>query len=235
MASQPASGDPQHLLAATRDLTRRVRREQRGAWFPLLVFALVTFAAIPFDRYGHRHPAHCATLRNGQYICTAYSPLVLWYWPVALVLGYLAISWFYVRLGRRRGVGTQVQPYLIVGVLLAALSTVWAVWSSSHPAFLAETLHPGSGQPTDVLHRLAGPAGAIGLALLLLAWIERSWALSVITVGYLIVIVAMVDLGRITHPSVWAFLPHLLVDGGVLLLGGTLLALTQRPQGRPSA
>jgi hypothetical protein len=230
----PATGDPQHLLATTRELTRHVRHLQRGGWFPLLVFTAVTFAAIAFDRYGRHAAAHCTSLQGGGYVCAGYSPLTLWYWPVALLLAYVAISGFYLHQARLRGVGTRVQPYVLVGVLLALLATAWALWSTAHLGFLAESLHLGYSQPTDFLNRIASPAGAIGLALLLLAWIERSWLLLAITAVYLIIVVATIRLGGITHPTPWAFLPHVLLEGGVLLLGGAALALTQRPRG-PSA
>jgi hypothetical protein len=93
-----------------------------------------------------------------------------------------------------------------------------------------------SSQPATFLDRIASPAGAIGLALLLLAWIERSWLLLVLTAVYLIVTTSTVGIGaRFTHPSPWAFLPHLLLDGAVLLVGGIILALIQRAQGRSTA
>jgi hypothetical protein len=231
----PATDDPQQLLAVARELTRRVRREQRGGWFPLLAFAVATFLAIPFDRYGHHLTTHCTSLRNGGYICTGYSPLSLWYWPVAVFLAYVAISWFYLRHARQRGVGTRVQPYVGAGVLLVVVVTAWALWATAHPAFLAQSLHLGSSPPTHLLDRIARPAGAIGLALLLLAWIERSWLLFAVTAVYLIVVVSPIGAGRITHPSPWAFLPHVLLEGGVLLLGGAALALIQRARGRSAA
>ncbi len=229
-----ASDGPKDLLSATRHLTRRVRLTQRGAWFPLLVFAAVTLAAVPFYRYGHPH-RHCASPRRGGYVCTVQATLALWYWPVALVVGYAGISWFYLRRTRQRGVGNRVQPYVAFGVLLALVATAWALWADAHPAFLVETLHLGLSRPTVVLYRIASPAAAIGLALLVLARIERSWPLLGLTVVYSIVAVASVGVGRFTHPSVWAFLPHLLLDGGVLLVGGIVLALAQRSQGRASA
>ena len=46
--------DPRRLLSGTRELTRQVRKTQRATWFPLLVLALVTFAAIPFRYSPHR-------------------------------------------------------------------------------------------------------------------------------------------------------------------------------------
>src|SRR5439155_2323555 len=186
----PSRDDPQNLLSATRDLTRRVRLTQRGAWFPLLVFAAVTLTAIPFYRYGHPQ-RHCAST-GGGYVCSIHSALALWYWPVALLVAYVAISWCYLHRAHQRGVGTRVQPYVVVGAVLALLTTGWALWADAHPAFLAESLHLGSSQPTDLLYRIASPAGAIGLALLLLARIERSWLLLTLTVVYFIVTVAPV-------------------------------------------
>src|SRR5678816_4533797 len=176
----PARGDPRNLFFATRDLTERVRLAQRGAWFPLLVFSAATLAAIPFNRYGP-HPTHCGATHGGGSICAVQSALALWYWPIAIVAAYVAISWFYLRRSHHRGVGTRVQPYVAVGVALAALITVWAFWADAHPAFLADALNLQPGQPAQFLNRIASPAGAIGLALLLLAWIERSWPLLTVT------------------------------------------------------
>ena len=229
----PAAGDPQHLLTATRELTRRVRREQRGAWLPLLVFAAATLAASPFYRYGHA-ARHCSSVHGG-YVCTVYPTLALWYWPVALLLGYAGISWFYLHKARQRGVGTRAQPFVAFGVLLAVFATVWTVWAIDHPGFLAQSLHLGSSHPSYSLNRVASPAGVVGLALLLLAWIERSWLLLAITAGYLVVVVIPVFIGSITHPSPWAFLPHVLLESGVLLLGSVALARAQRGRGRPAA
>lgn len=243
MTAEPsaANSDPQQLLIAARDLTRRVRRQQRGGWFPLLVLAVATFAAIPFDRYGHHVVTHCTSLHQGRQVCAGYSAGALWYWPAALLLTYALISWFYVYRSRQRGVGTRVRPYVIVGVVLVALVTVWALWAPDHPTFLAQSLRLGSSPPTNILNRIASPAGAIGLALLLLAWIERSWLLLAITIAYLIVVVTAAGqhshhsastAAFLPHVSPWAFLPHVLLCGGVLLLGGVILALTQRTPGR---
>lgn len=231
----PAGDDARNLLSATRHLTRRVRLTQRGAWFPLLVFAAVTLGAAPFNRYGH-HPVHCTASPGGGHVCIAYSELALWYWPVALLAAYVAISWFYLHRAHRRGVGTRVQPFVVAGAVLALLTTAWALWVYAHPAFLAETLRIGSAQPATFLDRIASPAGAIGLALLLLAWIERSWPLLALTTVYLIVQTSTVGIGaHFSHPSPWAFLPHLLADCAVLLIGGIILGLIQQTRGRSTA
>jgi hypothetical protein len=95
-------------------------------------------------------------------------------------------------------------------------------------------LHVGHG--FDLVNRLASPGCAIGIALLVLAWAERNRALLAVTVGYLVTVVVPIDLGWVlTRPSPWVFLPHLVIDGGVLLLAGLGFAVAQRPAGRPGA
>ena len=71
MATETASpgDDPQRLLSSTRELTQRVRRDQRATWFPLLVFAVLTFASIPVRRYSGHH-LDCAAVPR---VCTVYS------------------------------------------------------------------------------------------------------------------------------------------------------------------
>ena len=41
--------------------------------------------------------------------------------------------------------------------------------------------------------------------------------------------------GSFRHPTPWAFLPHLLLTGGTLLLGGVIVALSQRDRGASPA
>ncbi|MFJ6617890.1 hypothetical protein ACIQOW_10020 [Kitasatospora sp. NPDC091335] len=214
----PPPSDPRHLLAMKRALVDRVRREQRGAWFPLLVFAAVRLGAAPVVRYGQgdHHPGGL--------------PPAMWYWPVALVLAYAAISWFYLRRARRLGLGTRVGPYLALGLVLVVLITVYVVWTAQHPGFLGD-LH-GPSPFALFFNTVVSPAGTIGLALLLLAWIERSWPLLAITCGYL---AAMLSSGTLPDPSPWGLLPGLLLDGGILLFGGLGLALLQRVRVRSAA
>ncbi|MFJ7274402.1 hypothetical protein [Kitasatospora sp. NPDC098663] len=214
--SVPPPGDPRSLLAMKRSLVHHVRREQRGGWFPLLVFAAVRFGAAPVVRYGQGD-------RVGDL------PPAMWYWPVALLLAYAAISWFYLRRSDRRGLGNRVGPYLALGVVLVVLITVYTAWTATHPGFLAD-LH-GASPVALFFNTVVSPAGTIGLALLLLARIERSWPLLAVTCGYLVV---MLSSGSRPDPSPWGF-PSLLLDGGVLLLGGIGLALLQRIQGRSAA
>src|SRR5262249_35841947 len=130
--------DPRRLLSSTRELTRRVRETQRATWFPLLVFAAVTFAAIPLYYSGHRLGT-CVAVAAGR-ICSAYHPAVLVYWPAALVLAYVAIAVFYILRSRARGVGTRVRPYVFAGIILALVMTGAALWTLRHPLAYAQGL-----------------------------------------------------------------------------------------------
>ena len=118
-------GPTRRLLAASRDLARRVRAAQRGAWFPLTLFGALTLLAIVVYRLGHRDLT-CRSVPLGRLtgrVCTVYTDAAFVYWPIALMLAYVAIIAFYVRRSSERGVGTPVRPYVVVGVVLALVLT----------------------------------------------------------------------------------------------------------------
>jgi hypothetical protein len=224
-------GDPREALSRARELVRRVRAAQRATWFPLLVLAAVTFAAIPVERYGGRHVGPCATILTPHgtgLACVAYSTSAFVYWPIALVLAYVAIARFYLYQSQLRGLGTRVRPYIVAGVILAVAATVAALWAAHRASFGGYDvlgLHVRA-RPT-LIGRLASPACAIGLGLLVLAWAERNLALLVFTLGYLVIVLAPVTFGWVVTPP-WAYVPHLVIPGGVLLLGAAGFGLAQR-------
>lgn len=220
--------DPHRLLSSARELTQRVRRAQRATWFPLPVFAAVTFAAIPVSRYGGHHPETCAAVQGGK-ICTVYSTASFVYWPIALALAYVVIAAFYIHRSRARGVGTRVRPYVIAGIIIAALATGLSLWWVHNPP----TNLYGQLLGRSVLGRLISPGAAIGVALLVLAWAERNRALLLLTLGYLSVVLVPIRFGSALD-SPWHFLPALVIDGSVLLLGGIGFALAQRPSRLPA-
>jgi hypothetical protein len=218
--------DPRRLLSSTRELTRRVRKDQRATWFPLLVFAAVTFASIPAYRYGGRHLETCAGAFPGIRLCTIYSSAQFVYWPVALVLAYVAIAAFYLRRSRARGIETRVRPYAIAGIIIAVAVTGAALWLAHNPLAFGG---PNLMAPSRFARRLATPGTAIGLALLVLAWAERSRALLLATLAYLLVVLLPIGYIRSSGPvSLQTFLP-LVIHGSVLLLGGIGFAVAQRP------
>jgi hypothetical protein len=225
--------NPRAKLSRTRDLARRVRREQRANWFPLLVFALVTYFAIPVTRAGHAAGLHCravaVTGQPGARVCVAHNSAAYVYWPIALIAAYLLIAGFYVRTSRARGVGTRVRPYVITGLVLAVAIIAASIWAAHRVLAGGYDLLGWHVQGPE-LYRLIAPACAIGLALLVLAVIDRSPALFGVTLVYLVIAIGHIDLGRtIDQTSRWAFAPHLVIQGTVLLLASAGFALAQRP------
>jgi len=218
--------DPHRLLSNARELAQRVRKQQRATWFPLLVFAALTFASIPVRRYSGHH-LDCLAVPGGR-VCTVYSDADFVYWPVALVLAYVAIVTFYLRRSWARGVGTRVWPYAIAGIIVAVALTGVALWELHHPPVDQDLLGLG-GLP----YRLARPGAAIGLALLVLAWAERNRALLLLTLAYLAVVLVPITFGRVPFDPPWYSLPAV-SQGSVLLLGGIGFALAQRPLRSPA-
>src|SRR6266700_1053949 len=89
--------NPQAQLSLSRELTRWVRRERRATWFPLLVFSLVTFLAIPVTRAGHPTGLVCRGIAAGPpgaRVCVAHSSAAYVYWPIALITAYMLIAGF---------------------------------------------------------------------------------------------------------------------------------------------
>jgi hypothetical protein len=217
--------DPRQLLSSARELTRQVRRTQRATWFPLLVLAAVTFAAIPFRNSPHRLGT-CAATESAR-VCTAYPPALLVYWPTALVLAYAVIAAFYIRQSQARGVGTRVRPYVVAGIILALAMTGSLLWTLYHP--LAFTL-AGPG----LFPALHSYPFAIGLALVVLSWGERNEALLALALGYLAVVLVTATVGSVSGHTGLGYPVQLVIPGSVLLLGGIGFLLAQRP-GRRAA
>jgi hypothetical protein len=234
--SRPAGDDPRRLLSDVRELTGQVRRDQRLTHVALLVLAAVTFVAIPFDWLFMQvdcDGSGCVFARRGM----------LYYWPPALLIAYAVIAVHYVRAARARGLGARVLPYAITGAATALLLTVAysaaAAYFPTHPPF-------DGGPPPYwwiVLDRLMAPWGLIGLALLVLARIERNVALLLFTVGYLVLVLLALPTTEGVHLPDWAvpsFLsgtdayfrlsvtPPQLVIGATLLVAGLVFAKARR-------
>jgi hypothetical protein len=237
---EPAVDSPRQLLSAAHELIWHVRRAQRGAWFPLVLLGLVVLAATPVYRFGSHGHVSCGpvTVTHGPGVLggvsrtcfIAYGWPAFVYWLVALVLAYVVIAGFYVRQARRRGVGTRIRPYVIAGV--AALVVVAAFWPVQQ-----HLGHVQSGYPFDLAVHGLNPLLAIGVALFVLAWAERNWALLVFAAGYLAVtlLASFSDFPRkLLEEHGWVvttrtiFLPGLWLAGAALLLGGAGFAIAER-------
>lgn len=224
--SVSAGGDPRRLLSDVRALTRQVRADQRVTWFALTVLAAVTFVAIPVDWFGMRvdctADGACRFDRLGS----------LYFWPPALLLAYAGIAVAYGRIARSRGVGARIVPYAITGAVLTLIFTAaWIavrIYVADHPPALGAA--PTAGWIL-LLDRLVSPAGIIGLALLVLARLERNPALLGFTVAYLAIVLVPVTFGWQMHESVQAeFLPAQVISGTVLALGAAGFGLARRRQ-----
>jgi hypothetical protein len=223
-------------LSTTQQLTRRVRHAQRGTWFPLVLLGLVVVASAPFYRLG-RHVATCDPAlgaRGGVMIINKGTcvQVVGWpvgvYWIFAFVLAYVAIAAFYVFRARRRGVGARILPYVGSGIAAGLIFGIASAWT--HQLNLQGYI------PTGPVAVGLVPLISIGLALFVLARVERNWPLLAFASGYLVIALLACGMGsRILGLNVgsnlgpmWGFLPSLVVAGGVLLLGGAGFALAER-------
>jgi hypothetical protein len=224
------------VLSTTQQLTRRVRRAQRGTWFPLVLLGLVVVASAPFYRLG-RYVVPCDPAlgaRGGVQIIDggACVQVVGWpvgvYWILAFVLAYVAIAAFYVYRARSRGVGARVLPYVGAGIAAGLVFGISSAWS--------QQLNLLGYIPTGPVAVGLVPLISIGLPLFVLARVERNWPLLAFATGYLVVALLACGIGmRGLGPNVgtslgpmWSFLPGLVVAGGVLLLGGMGFALAER-------
>lgn len=196
-------------------------------WLPLLVLAVVTFGAIPASGWGPMVVSNCRAVDGGE-VCKVWEPVSQLYWLVALLLAYVVIAGGYRRVARGRGVDARVRPYVLTGVALAiVLFATLAAGAAGWMVPDSQLVDPSG--PVQVLFRLLTPLGGIGLALLVLAWLERHPALLLFAVGYLTVVLVPVNFGWGNHwGGRWQDAPMLIISGGVLLLGGAGFALAQR-------
>ncbi|MFK3984295.1 hypothetical protein ACI2K4_28470 [Micromonospora sp. NPDC050397] len=125
---------------------------------------------IPFDWVGMK--LHCMSDGGCQFARRG----VLYYWPPALLLAYAVIAVCYVRAARVRGLGARILPYVTTSAATTAVST--AAWVAA-ALYFPSHLVPMSPLPYRwfVLDRLIAPWGMIGLALLVLARLERNLGL----------------------------------------------------------
>jgi len=235
--SANTNDDPRQLLSNSQKLMVRVRQTQRATWLPLLVMSAITFLAIPVLRYSHRTLATCGVPTGGGYACHVYSSWGVWYWPVALVLAYLGISYFYIRRSQAQGLESRILTFTFAGIGIAIVVTAMGYWAVHLPVgdvnFFGLHIQERS---LGLLHRLATPACAIGLALLVLARIERNRPLVIVNIVYLAFVLLPIDFGwNLNQSRNWNFLPRLVIYGGVLLLSGIGFALAQRPKRLPIA
>jgi hypothetical protein len=225
------NSDPRDLLAVQANLVNQVRTLQRATWFPLTMIAIITFLAIPIERLSHRAIGNCTAVisaGNEPHYCRIYSISGLFYWPIALVIAYVTISFFYTIKSRELGAETNAKKYVIPGILISILlslaSYLLFLFSSGHHSVLGiYFLDPSNA----IIFRMIGPSFSICLALVFLARFEKNYLLIFFDVLYGVLILWPPIRGVKTN-GFWSLAPNRVIDGGFLLLLGLAFYLVQR-------
>src|SRR6478609_5650871 len=235
-ASVPLSGTPREVLSGLGELTRKVRAVQRDAWIPLLLFGLVTLGGVLVGRLTYRQeliPCPGGPLGPGE-PCTLTRQGSPAYWTTALLAAYAATAWCYLRRSHRRGVGTPVRPYVLAGAAAVAALAATTWWGASQPAPGADLdlwgLHlTANARSTLLVQQFLGGAAAIGVPLLVLARIDRSRALALFALGYLLVELVPAVSPWWGHGSgPWSAVTRHGIPALYLLAGALLFALATR-------
>lgn len=186
--------------------------------------------AIPVLRYSHHTLTSCVADPRGGVDCHAYSTWGVWYWPVALIVAYFGISTFYIRRAHAQGLETRIRNFVIAGILIAVVVTAMGYWTVHLPISNADLLDPHPQESLiGLLPRIATPAFAIGVSLLVLARIERNRHLLLVDIAYLAVVLVPINFGwNLSQSRDWNFLPRLVIEGSLLFIAAIGFALTQR-------
>jgi hypothetical protein len=109
------------LLADVKRLRRSARSARHAYWFPLVLFSVLTFAAVPFYVMP-KPPSRATTVLTGSGTQpmpwlggapASHSQAYLgYYWLVALLAGLTLTLFWYRRHARRIGVATPSRGYL---------------------------------------------------------------------------------------------------------------------------
>ena len=219
---------------------------RHGYWFPLVLFGLLTCGAAPLYVAAAAPPPGSLTysadtgpiLLNGTPFGTS-SFYIGWYWTVALVGGYLLTLLWYRRHASRAGVRTPARGYLITGAALTVLALAIPPLTRFVPGLSRIWLPFGDLWIRGTLAFLIIAAG-----LWVLAWAERSRALSVIALVYTgaALLASLYNVENILfrlgwNPGQGAFgwqltaLPNVLLPAAVLLAAGLGAFMTQRRTG----
>lgn len=233
------------------DDIRRLRiaaRRDRQQWpFALVVLGLVVVLAEPFYVGGRFVGAGNSGFQDSPALgplasigppFTRYGQWAGLYWVVALVVAGLLIAVHDRRAAARRGIAGPVWPVITAGlvllvVLLALTPRILELFPLASRAQLSTRALPA--QQTLYLRGLT-PLLLIALLLLVLAWTERSVALTVIALVQLglALVVNLYDLPNLGYHAGLPLLgrydlvPNLLVPGAFLLVTGACAALWRR-------
>ncbi|HET7012606.1 MAG TPA: hypothetical protein VFI65_01765 [Streptosporangiaceae bacterium] len=233
----PDPADPAGLLSELGQLRRNARSARHAYWFPLVLFGLLTVAAIPFyvtpGFSGGSGPDLPILGGYGGFIVQSY---LGYYWLAALLLGLALTMWWYRRHARRIGLRTPARAYLITVGAVTVLALVLPFLARLGPFRFINL-----AVPADLIIRGTFPFLIIAIGLCVLAWAERSLALGVIGLVYTgtALLASLYDIENVLfrlgwNPvgSQWRFtsLPNVLLPATVLLATGVGAFVVQRKQ-----
>ncbi len=159
------------VLATVAAARERTRRAKRAGWIPLLVFGILVLPALSFHLQSAVEivtdpSGHLLTAQTRRYGNHDGGLGLFWYWQVAIPSGYLLVAALYALRNRRAGVRTPVRSYVVTGIVLVVA------------VFYFENAAMGRLGWGDLgIHGLDATI-TVGLALFVLAWIERSMTLA---------------------------------------------------------
>ncbi len=235
---------PEQLLGEVKAVRRRTRFARHAYWFPLVLFGLLTCASIPF--YLQRLPAtgwygFITVSGPVRYLNSDYlggfgfeypsGSYLAYYWLAAMLVGLLATAVWYRLRGDRVGLRTPSRGFVITGLVLLVLALLIPVLATFGGVARLAILMPG-----DLLARGTFPFVLIGIGLCVLAWAERSVALTLIAAGYLALslVASLYDIQNLVYRLGWnlspaaAGLPNVVLPALVLLLSGAGAWVVQR-------
>ncbi len=180
--TEPTQSSAAEMLGEMRALGRQAARTGHGYWLPLLIFGVLIAASLPLylvstaATYGYARIGGPVLPFLGTAIMPRYSggDWIGLYWFVAMQAGIVATWLWYRWRGSRIGLRMPTRGFLVTGLAVVEL------------ALLVSLVAPRVGLPLfgDLFIRDTFPLVLIVVPLAVLAWIERSPALAVITVGY---------------------------------------------------
>ena len=234
------------LLAELKALRGRVRTERHAYWFPLVLFGLLTCASVPFYVLPGRPGAGFRPVRPALPILGGWPGVTVqgfagYYWLAALLGGLLLTLLWYRWNARRVGLATPARGYLVTTAVLTGLALVIPPLSQVRsPGWLSWLQHLGVLWPGDLVLRGTFPFVIIAAGLWVLAWAERSRALTVIAAVYTAtaVLASLYDIENVLFRLGWhpsgsdldlTSLPNVLLPALVLLATGAGAFAVQRP------
>ncbi len=252
--------EPEELLGELAAMRRRTRSARHAYWFPLVLFGLLSCAAVPlYVAAAVPHLRHCVVLAPGHARCSLVSaavtsagnePVVLggmpiggngfylgWYWLVALVLGYLLTVLWYRWHARQAGVQTSARGYLVIGVAATVLAVVIPPLASQ----IGVVARLWRDIPGNLLIRGTFAFLIIAAGLWVLAWAERSVALVITAAVYTgtALLASLYNVENILFRLGWrpgfgdlslTAAPNVLLPAAVLLIAGAAAFAAQRPR-----